>query len=57
MSLNDYQSYKATIIDAIMRCNKLVEEHRKALSRLDFELDDLHAALESLQKEFLTHKK
>lgn len=52
MSLQDYESYKNTIINAILQCNNLIEEHRKAMQRIDFEIDDLHQALESLQKEY-----
>ena len=52
MSLQDYESYKNTIINAILQCNNLIEEHRKAMQRIDFEIDDLHQALEALQKEY-----
>lgn len=53
MSPQDYHSYKDTIVNAILQCNNLVEEHRKAMQRLDFELDDLHEALDVLQKQYL----
>lgn len=55
MSVEDYHSYKTTIVNAIIQCNNLVEEHRKAMQKLDFELDDLHEALDVLQKQYLVY--
>ncbi len=52
MSKHEYYSYKETIINAILQCNNLVEEHRKALQKLDFEIDDLHQALQDLEIAF-----